>query len=360
MEQCIPQLWVGGDTQSLTMESPLLGGTLNHEPLLPRPDDSQRISSQYEFRESPKYVNEEPRDHGRANWVKQPYGRLPFHPSCTKDEWDKYLEWLLERRKMREGMTLSKRSVWTIDSLSRDSRSDQAADKASSINDWVTKVPPGKSVPEVEETLIKRSEKFEKKHRNKEERRAQAVDRKSREKEKKRRKGESSSESDSSSDSSDSSSDSSATSVSSNEKTKKRSSRQQKRQKTRSKRKRSRSNSEDEAPNPISAPKSVLERLKCGEAVEVTAPQTFPEETATATIEVIDEDDEPGPKPLESTQKLSQQAVDYGGALRPGEGEAMAQFVQAGKRIPRRGEVGYTADQIEDFETLGYVMSGSR
>ncbi len=30
----------------------------------------------------------------------------------------------------------------------------------------------------------------------------------------------------------------------------------------------------------------------------------------------------------------------YGGALRPGEGEAMAAYVQSGKRIPRRGEVG--------------------
>lgn len=31
----------------------------------------------------------------------------------------------------------------------------------------------------------------------------------------------------------------------------------------------------------------------------------------------------------------------YGGALRPGEGEAMAAYVQSGKRIPRRGEVGF-------------------
>jgi hypothetical protein len=30
---------------------------------------------------------------------------------------------------------------------------------------------------------------------------------------------------------------------------------------------------------------------------------------------------------------------NYGGALRPGEGEAMAAYVQSGKRIPRRGEV---------------------
>jgi len=50
----------------------------------------------------------------------------------------------------------------------------------------------------------------------------------------------------------------------------------------------------------------------------------------------------------------------YGGALMPGEGEAIAGYVQAGKRIPRRGEVGLTSVQIEDFEKLGYVMSGSR
>ena len=38
----------------------------------------------------------------------------------------------------------------------------------------------------------------------------------------------------------------------------------------------------------------------------------------------------------------------------------MAAYVQTGKRIPRRGEVGLRADEIERFETLGYVMSGSR
>lgn len=53
-------------------------------------------------------------------------------------------------------------------------------------------------------------------------------------------------------------------------------------------------------------------------------------------------------------------AGGYGGAMRPGEGAAIAQFVQSGKRIPRRGEVGLDARQIENFEDLGYVMSGSR
>ena len=38
----------------------------------------------------------------------------------------------------------------------------------------------------------------------------------------------------------------------------------------------------------------------------------------------------------------------------------MAEFVKQNKRIPRRGEVGLTSEQIENFENQGYVMSGSR
>lgn len=44
----------------------------------------------------------------------------------------------------------------------------------------------------------------------------------------------------------------------------------------------------------------------------------------------------------------------------PGEGAAMAEYVKAGKRIPRRGEIGLTSDEIASFEKSGYVMSGSR
>jgi NF-kappa-B-activating protein C-terminal domain len=63
-----------------------------------------------------------------------------------------------------------------------------------------------------------------------------------------------------------------------------------------------------------------------------------------------------GPTPLPRPEGH----VSYGGALRPGEGDAIAQYVQQGKRIPRRGEVGLSADEIQNFENLGYVMSGSR
>ncbi|CAL5196037.1 unnamed protein product [Lathyrus oleraceus] len=63
-----------------------------------------------------------------------------------------------------------------------------------------------------------------------------------------------------------------------------------------------------------------------------------------------------GPMPLPRAEGH----ISYGGALRPGEGDAIAQYVQQGKRIPRRGEVGLSAEEISKFEELGYVMSGSR
>lgn len=63
----------------------------------------------------------------------------------------------------------------------------------------------------------------------------------------------------------------------------------------------------------------------------------------------------PVPKPQVTLTKK-----DYGKALLPGEGAAMAAFVAEGKRIPRRGEIGLTSDEIKEFEGVGYVMSGSR
>jgi len=77
-----------------------------------------------------------------------------------------------------------------------------------------------------------------------------------------------------------------------------------------------------------------------------------------------DSDDEGfGPQPANQAElinNMSQKQGSYGGALLPGEGDAMAEYVKSGLRIPRRGEVGITADQIEGLENVGYVMSGSR
>lgn len=51
---------------------------------------------------------------------------------------------------------------------------------------------------------------------------------------------------------------------------------------------------------------------------------------------------------------------DYGKALLPGEGAAMAAYIADGKRIPRRGEIGLKPEEIQSYEDVGFVMSGSR
>ncbi|GMI15905.1 hypothetical protein TrVE_jg8841 [Triparma verrucosa] len=71
--------------------------------------------------------------------------------------------------------------------------------------------------------------------------------------------------------------------------------------------------------------------------------------------------DDEGPQPLPN-QIVSSNAPksNFGGNLLPGEGEALAAYVQQNIRIPRRGEIGYSELDIEQYEQSGYVMSGSR
>lgn len=69
-----------------------------------------------------------------------------------------------------------------------------------------------------------------------------------------------------------------------------------------------------------------------------------------------DSDDEVGPMPipqLDDLQRDGEKPLTYGGALLPGEGAAIAQFVQKGLRIPRRGEVGWAGQEIEKLEDSG-------
>lgn len=74
-----------------------------------------------------------------------------------------------------------------------------------------------------------------------------------------------------------------------------------------------------------------------------------------------EDDDDLGPQPFSKIAKKVDERA-YGGALLRGEGSAMAAFLadDTKARIPRRGEIGLTSDQIESYETVGYVMSGSR
>jgi NF-kappa-B-activating protein C-terminal domain len=78
------------------------------------------------------------------------------------------------------------------------------------------------------------------------------------------------------------------------------------------------------------------------------------------------DDDDVGPQPLPQSNAALELAgggaadAHYGKALLPGEGQALAQYVQQNLRIPRRGEIGYSGNEIERFEKSGFVMSGSR
>lgn len=80
------------------------------------------------------------------------------------------------------------------------------------------------------------------------------------------------------------------------------------------------------------------------------------------THESSDEDEGPQPLPVANTttSAAANSSSAYGKALLPGEGAALAQYVQQNLRIPRRGEIGYTGDEISGYEKSGYVMSGSR
>lgn len=75
---------------------------------------------------------------------------------------------------------------------------------------------------------------------------------------------------------------------------------------------------------------------------------------------VHEESDIIGPVPETEEGAGLLDRLDYGKALLPGEGAAMAAYIAEGKRIPRRGEIGLTSNEIQQFEDVGYVMSGSR
>uniref|UniRef100_A0A452UZP9 NFKB activating protein like n=2 Tax=Ursus TaxID=9639 RepID=A0A452UZP9_URSMA len=86
----------------------------------------------------------------------------------------------------------------------------------------------------------------------------------------------------------------------------------------------------------------------------------LPEDIWIEQSKIADTMDLIGPEaPIIHTSQ-DEKPLNYGHALLPGEGAAMAEYVKAGKRIPRRGEIGLTSEEIASFECSGYVMSGSR
>lgn len=96
------------------------------------------------------------------------------------------------------------------------------------------------------------------------------------------------------------------------------------------------------------------------EWVEKSTVQLQPGTSGTKKGDGDDDDDDDSDEVGPNIQKTQLSQKDFGHALLPGEGAAMAAFVADGKRIPRRGEIGLTSEEIENYESVGYVMSGSR
>ncbi|XP_027947594.1 NKAP-like protein [Eumetopias jubatus] len=86
----------------------------------------------------------------------------------------------------------------------------------------------------------------------------------------------------------------------------------------------------------------------------------LPEDARLKRAETAGPTDLVGPEAPVTHSAQDEKPLNYGHALLPGEGAAMAEYVKAGKRIPRRGEIGLTSEEIASFECSGYVMSGSR
>lgn len=101
------------------------------------------------------------------------------------------------------------------------------------------------------------------------------------------------------------------------------------------------------------------------EAAEAApAPSTAPAPaTGAPHPHAESEDEEVGPQlpsNFNPDDHMDTSNLNFGRGLRPGEGAAMASYVEANERIPRRGEVGWQGETIAKLENLGYIMSGSR
>ena len=68
-----------------------------------------------------------------------------------------------------------------------------------------------------------------------------------------------------------------------------------------------------------------------------------------------------GPQPMHIEFDRKDERKFYAGTgIKQKEADLFSHYVQQGKRIPRRGEVGLSSDEINRYESLGYVMSGTR
>lgn len=152
-------------------------------------------------------------------------------------------------------------------------------------------------------------------------------------------------------------SDSESNSSSSEEDRKKKKRKSSKKKKKKSSKKHSKKSKKEKKAKKARKKKKVSETESDSDSESDESEVVWVEKKKKLEGEASDED-AVGPQ-LEVDSSITKQ-LDYGKALLPGEGAAMAAYIAEGKRIPRRGEIGLTSGEITSYEDIGYVMSGSR
>ncbi|XP_012875202.1 PREDICTED: NF-kappa-B-activating protein [Dipodomys ordii] len=149
----------------------------------------------------------------------------------------------------------------------------------------------------------------------------------------------------------DSDSDSDSETDSSDEDTKRRAKKAKKKEKEKKKKRRAKK---------YKKKKSKKSRKESSDSSSKDSQEEFLENPWKERAKAEEPSDLIGPEAPKTLASQDDKPLNYGHALLPGEGAAMAEYVKAGKRIPRRGEIGLTSEEIASFECSGYVMSGSR
>eukprot|EP01029_Cantina_marsupialis_P029096 TRINITY_DN779790_c0_g1_i1.p1 TRINITY_DN779790_c0_g1~~TRINITY_DN779790_c0_g1_i1.p1 ORF type:complete len:235 (+),score=95.59 TRINITY_DN779790_c0_g1_i1:103-807(+) len=141
-----------------------------------------------------------------------------------------------------------------------------------------------------------------------------------------------------------------------------------KRRRRRKHKSRRRENAESDKENTEEPKRKRRRRRRRAKSPEPGTPPGTPPGSPPKAAAIIEEDEESssdedavGPRvPEEMSKSAFSAGVDYGNNMLKGEAAAIAQFVQRGMRVPRRGEVGWTGEEIDSLEKLGYCMSGNR
>lgn len=88
------------------------------------------------------------------------------------------------------------------------------------------------------------------------------------------------------------------------------------------------------------------------------------EDASVKAAEVEEEEEFAGPavppELLHQDRAYNLEKINYGKDMLRGEAEGMAAYIARGERIPRRGEIGLSSNEISEYEKVGYVMSGTR